>query len=52
MRTEVTYIGSVINKEGRRPDILQMHIQKSKETPKTVRQLKSWLRYINWFRPY
>ncbi|MGL5709110.1 MAG: reverse transcriptase domain-containing protein [Aeromonas sp.] len=51
-KTEVKYLGQLINSEGIRADINRVNIELINKIPKTKKQLMSLIGYINWFRNY
>lgn len=51
-KTEVNYLGMIINGDGIKPDISRLGKFKDSKPPKTIRQLRKLLGYINWFRPF
>ena len=48
---EISFLGNVINEEGRRPDLSRVETYNF-TVPKNKKQLQSFLGFINWFRPY
>ena len=51
-KQEVSYLGSIISSKGRMPDTSRIHIQECKSMPTTISQLRGWLGYLNWYRPF
>jgi hypothetical protein len=50
---EVRYLGHVIDKDRIKADIKKLYsIPERMSTPKTIKELRSVLGVINWFRPY
>jgi hypothetical protein len=53
LKTSVVYLGNVISKDGVKADPEKIKgFKKLKEKPKTLKQLRSLIGMLNWFRPY
>lgn len=51
-KTEVSYLGHIINHQGIKADSTRVKDLASFTTPKTLKQVQRLIGYINWFRPY
>ncbi|ORD99169.1 POL3 [Hepatospora eriocheir] len=51
-KSEVTYLGHIINGDGIKPDTKRVDRIKAKVNQRTKRQLQQLLGALNWFRPF
>ena len=51
-RSSVSFVGQIIEAGTIRADLSEANLSKITTPPKTVKQLRSVLGYVNWFRPY
>ena len=51
-KEEVKYLGSIICQGKIRPDLTEIKNQFTKEPPRTLRQVRKTLGFINWFRQF
>ncbi len=52
MKTEVEYLGMIIDAEGIRPITTKLFTNTSIKSPKTIKDVQKLVGFINWFRPF